>query len=117
MTEQNEIITPVFKNKPSNLQKHSFTARPAVKINVNEVELTISLFLFCGGRNNRFKGLFWDGEGFIMLYKRFENGHLSWPRNNTDAKELSAQQLNWLLQGLNPFPTRKIMAAHPGTFY
>ena len=40
MTEQNEIITPVFK-KPSNLQKHSFTARPAVKINVNEVELTI----------------------------------------------------------------------------
>ena len=41
MTEQNEIITPVFKNKPSNLQQHSFTARPAVKINVNEVELTI----------------------------------------------------------------------------
>ena len=41
MTEQNEIITLVFKNKPSNLQKHSFTARPAVKINVNEVELTI----------------------------------------------------------------------------
>ena len=33
-----------------------------------------SLFLFCGGRNDRFKGLFWDGEGFIMLYKRFENG-------------------------------------------
>ncbi|MCC4327004.1 IS66 family insertion sequence element accessory protein TnpB, partial [Limosilactobacillus reuteri] len=31
-----------------------------------------SLFLFCGGRNDRFKGLFWDGEGFIMLYKRFE---------------------------------------------
>ncbi len=41
MTEQNEIITPVFKNRPLNLQKHSFTARPAVKINVNEVELTI----------------------------------------------------------------------------
>ena len=76
-----------------------------------------SLFLFCGTRNDRFKGLYWDGEGFILLYKRFENGHLSWPRNNTDAKELSTQQLNWLLQGLNPFPTRKIMAAHPGTFY
>ncbi len=41
MTEQNEIITPVFKNKPSNLQSIFFTARPAVKINVNEVELTI----------------------------------------------------------------------------
>ncbi|MCC4455755.1 transposase, partial [Limosilactobacillus reuteri] len=46
--------------------------------------------------------MFWDGEGFIMLYKRFENGHLSWPRNSNEAKELSAQQLDWLLQGLNP---------------
>ncbi|WP_035160690.1 hypothetical protein [Limosilactobacillus reuteri] len=41
MTEQNEIITPVFKNKASDFKKHVFTARPAVKINVNEVELTI----------------------------------------------------------------------------
>ncbi|MCD7131599.1 hypothetical protein [Limosilactobacillus balticus] len=41
MTEQNEIITPVFKNKASDFKKHVFTAHPAVKINVNEVELTI----------------------------------------------------------------------------
>ena len=41
MTEQNEIITPVFKNKARDFKKHVFTARPAVKINVNEVELTI----------------------------------------------------------------------------
>ena len=31
MTEQNEIITPVFKNKPSNLQsKQSITVRLAL---------------------------------------------------------------------------------------
>ncbi|QDR72600.1 hypothetical protein FOD75_05650 [Limosilactobacillus reuteri] len=41
MREQNEIITPVFKNKPSNLKKQGFTTRPAVKISVNEVKLTI----------------------------------------------------------------------------
>ena len=76
-----------------------------------------SFFLFCGGHNDRFKGLFWDGEGFIMLYKRFENGHLSWPRNSNEAKELSAQQLDWLLQGLNPLPIRKIQAVRPGSFY
>ena len=76
-----------------------------------------SLFLFCGGRNDRFQGLFWDGEGFIMLYKRFENGHLSWPRNSNEAKELSDQQLDWLLQGLNPLPIRKIQAVRPGSFY
>ncbi|MCC4412611.1 transposase [Limosilactobacillus reuteri] len=35
-----------------------------------------------------------------MLYKRFENGHLGWPRNSNEAKELSTQQLDWLLYGL-----------------
>lgn len=32
-----------------------------------------SLFLFCGSRNDRFRALFRDGEGFMLLYKR--NGH------------------------------------------
>ncbi len=41
MEEQNEIITPVFKNKPNNFKRHTFTAHPAVKIKVNEVELTV----------------------------------------------------------------------------
>ena len=46
MTEQNEIITTVFKNKASDFKKHVFTARPAVKINVKEVELTIFIEFF-----------------------------------------------------------------------
>lgn len=36
-----------------------------------------SLFLFCGRINDRFKALYWDGEGFILLYKRFDNGRLT----------------------------------------
>ena len=43
-----------------------------------------SLFLFCGRRNDRFKALYWDGEGFILLYKRFDNGRLTWPRNSEE---------------------------------
>jgi transposase len=76
-----------------------------------------SLFLFCGTRSDRFKGLFWDGEGFILLYKRFENGRLTWPRHSREAKELTTQQLDYLLAGLNPFPARNIKKAIPGDFY
>ncbi len=32
-----------------------------------------SLFLFCGKRCDRIKGLLWEGDGFLMLYKRVEN--------------------------------------------
>ena len=35
-----------------------------------------SLFLFCGRRRDRLKALLWEGDGFIMLYKRLENGKL-----------------------------------------
>ncbi|WP_150534747.1 IS66 family insertion sequence element accessory protein TnpB, partial [Streptococcus pneumoniae] len=27
------------------------------------------VFLFCGGRKDRFKVLYWDGQGFWLLYK------------------------------------------------
>ena len=33
-----------------------------------------TLFLFCGKRSDRCKGLLWMGTGFLLLYKRFEAG-------------------------------------------
>ena len=29
-----------------------------------------SLYLFCGKRADRIKALYWDGTGYILLYKR-----------------------------------------------
>ena len=42
-----------------------------------------TLFLFCGKRSDRCKGLLWMGTGFLLLYKRFEAGRLSWPRSGS----------------------------------
>ena len=36
-----------------------------------------TLFLFCGRRSDRIKGLLWMGDGFLQLYKRLEAGSLS----------------------------------------
>jgi transposase len=38
-----------------------------------------TLFLFCGKKNNRIKGLLWEGDGFLLLYKRLEVGAYSGP--------------------------------------
>ena len=59
-----------------------------------------TLFLFCGRRRDRIKALYWEGNGFVLLYKRLENGSFSWPRSGDEAKELTAQQYRWLMEGL-----------------
>ena len=59
-----------------------------------------TLFLFCGRRADRIKGLFWEGDGFLLLYKRLDNGKFQWPRNETEALLLTTQQRRWLLEGL-----------------
>lgn len=61
-----------------------------------------TLFLFCGKRSDRCKGLLWMGTGFLLLYKRFEDGRMSWPRNSEEAAELTEEQYNHLMLGLNP---------------
>ena len=34
-----------------------------------------AILLFCGEKSDRFKALYWDGDGFILLYKQknYEN--------------------------------------------
>lgn len=61
-----------------------------------------TLFLFCGRRSDRMKGLLWMGNGFLLLYKRFESGSLSWPRTTEEAAELTEEQYHYLMLGLNP---------------
>ena len=61
-----------------------------------------TLFLFCGQRSDRIKGLLWMGTGFLLLYKRFEDGRLSWPRTTQEAAELTEEHFRYLMLGLNP---------------
>jgi len=71
-----------------------------------------TLFLFCGRRSDRIKGLLWQGDGFVLLYKRFEAGSLSWPRNTEEAAEITEEQYNYLMMGLNPLEP-KIKEVNP----
>ena len=63
-----------------------------------------TLFLFCGRRRDRIKGLYWEGNGFILLYKRLESGSFQWPRNGAEARELSAQQYRVAFHAFLPQP-------------
>lgn len=59
-----------------------------------------SLFLFCGRNRNKMKALLWEGDGFVLLYKRLENGSFKWPRDEAEVKPITRQQFRWLMEGL-----------------
>ena len=63
-----------------------------------------TLFLFCGRSASKIKGLLWEGDGFLLLYKRVECSHFSWPRNSQDLRKLSPEQFRWLMQGFSIDP-------------
>jgi transposase len=60
-----------------------------------------NLYVFCGRRNDRIKVLYWEGDGFVLLYKRLEQGSFQWPRKRSEVRNITPQQLRWLLEGLN----------------
>lgn len=59
-----------------------------------------TMFLFCGRSATKIKGLLWEGDGFLMLYKRLENGKFHWPRNSDEMRLLDEEQYEWLMKGL-----------------
>lgn len=63
-----------------------------------------TLFLFCGKSSSRIKGLLWEGDGFLLLYKRVESGHFSWLRSSDELRSMNAEQFRWLMQGFSIDP-------------
>lgn len=62
--------------------------------------LTGALFLFLNRRRNLIKILHWDGDGFVIWYKRLEQGTFS--DCFSSQGELSRQQFTMLLEGIVP---------------
>ena len=70
------------------------------------------LFLFCGRRRDRIKAILHEGDGFVLLYKRLTgSGCYKWPRNESEVKNLTWREFNWLMQGLEIEQPKAIKAS------
>ena len=59
-----------------------------------------TLFLFCGNRADRIKGLLFEGDGMLLLTKRlFAGNRFQWPRTPDEARELTTEQFRRLMDG------------------
>lgn len=64
--------------------------------------LSGSLFVFCSRNRKVLKALYWDGTGFWIFMKRLEKPYrFPWPKDGTEARNISSDQLKMLLSGIN----------------
>ncbi len=72
---------------------------------------TPTLFVFCNRGRDKMKMLYWEHNGFWLLYRRLERGTFRWPERTDGSPTIAIhhRQLRWLLDGL----TLEQRQAHP----
>jgi len=80
------------------------SAMVRLKYNLNPLEKD-TLFLFCGTRRDRLKGILWTGDRFIMVYIRLADGAFQWPRTAEEARQLSGEEFMRLMEGFSIDPS------------
>jgi transposase len=61
------------------------------------------LFVFRSRRGDRLKALYWDKDGYVLWYKRLEEGTFKLPKLSAEqaSVELKASELAMLLDGID----------------
>lgn len=75
------------------------------------------LFLFRSRKGDRVKLLFWDRNGFWLMYKRLEKGRFKFPEISNNQCEITTDQLSWLLSGLNMMQHSSMATVKASYFY
>lgn len=70
---------------------------------LNQDPLSGHLFVFRSRASDRLKILQWDSDGFILWYKRLEEGAFRFPRipEGQSSVEIKASELAMLLEGID----------------
>ena len=66
-------------------------------------------FIFCNKKRTSIKILCYDKNGFILAQKTLLDVNkmkFKWPRNKREMQNITKEQLNWLLSGLDIYPKK-----------
>ena len=81
-----------------------------VKVVIGEDPLSGHWFVFRSRRSDRLKILHWDHDGFVLWYKRLEEGVFKLPRAKEGARslEMRASELAMVLDGIDVSKLKRV---------
>ncbi|MBP9778140.1 MAG: IS66 family insertion sequence element accessory protein TnpB [Rickettsiaceae bacterium] len=59
------------------------------------------LYIFRNRASSLIKALFWDIDGFVLIYKRLEEHKFKFPKLTASKLIINKKQLRWLLSGFD----------------
>ena len=80
-----------------------------VKEELKKDPFSESVFVFCGKSRKLIKIFYWDGNGFCIWQKRLEQSRFAWPDSSFGRFEISENEVNWLLSGIDFRKQHKIL--------
>lgn len=88
-------------SQATDLRKSFDSLAELVRQQLQADPLSGQLFVFRNKRADRVKLLYWDEDGFVILYKRLEEGTFHFPQGDADGVEIRAADLQMLLDGVD----------------
>jgi transposase len=87
--------------QPTDLRKSFDSLAEVVRQHLRADPLSGQLFVFKNKRGDRVKLLYWDEDGYVILYKRLEVGTFRFPPANDQGVQIRAADLQMLLDGVD----------------
>jgi transposase len=89
--------------QPTDLRKSFDTLAELVRQHLQADPLSGHVFVFRNRKSDRVKLLYWDEDGYVIIYKRLEAGSFRFPTAEADQSgvTLRAAELAMLLDGVD----------------
>jgi transposase len=88
-------------SEATDLRKSFDTLAEVVRQHLHGDPLSGQLFVFRNKRADRIKLLYWDEDGFVIVYKRLEAGAFRFPAADGASVHIRAADLQMLLDGVD----------------
>src|SRR3984893_6233272 len=90
-----------LSSQPVDLRRSFDALAEQVRQHLQADPLSGHVFVFRNKRADRVKLLYWDEDGFVIVYKRLEAGTFRFPAADAAGVEIRAADLQMLLDGVD----------------